>query len=593
MRLIWHIVKKDIARERWALALWSLLFLMQIGLGVFLRHNDGLDADLISNGQTFNSVLVFLEFATAYILVARLVQADALTGSSMFWLTRPISGARLLAAKILGALLLFGVLPILLLLPWWIYCSFGLRDILWVALEVFGWQVLVIAAAFLVASLADDLGRVLLWTLLLGMALFGWMVLWQSLFVTRLIGAEGVAVPGVIYTRVLLGALILIVGSASLGVHQFVTRRLVRSMILAVGCMGLIALIGQTWRWDWSQSLLRWQQLPHAFDAGSSVTKNVTLAMERADVSSIDRRKKKETAMVRLSWQVRGVPEELVVGFTDVIQTWTWPDGPVFTRQRGSFSQRFPADGLRKMLSMPKVPEDPETSRWYQEKRDRMNERLAVSAREVSFHSVPDLHSEMAGVVPLTSYAPFPLSVLARVQAQPPAFAATVKGMLTRPKIMAEWPLKESESRSGEALTFRLVRVQHAAETAEVQVVTTEPSIARHGLWAARLMKVRMVSSPPGRFVTVNREEGSYQLIPGNVLTRTAWVGGVIVGWSTISIIPDKVVRGEKWVVRDAEWFGHTALVVYTHEAVAAFTQEVKVDKFELAPLGEERPAFQ
>src|SRR6185369_10431409 len=108
--------------------------------------------------QLASGILVFLQVTMGYVLVARWVHADALIGTSMFWPTRPISAARLLAAKLLGILPVFTLLPALLLLPWWLYCHFGWHEILWTSVDLCGWQLLIIAPAFLVASLTDDLG---------------------------------------------------------------------------------------------------------------------------------------------------------------------------------------------------------------------------------------------------------------------------------------------------------------------------------------------------------------------------------------------------------------------------------------------------
>ena len=62
MKLIWHIFKKDLVRERWALLLWALLFAGQVAIGVVARKHEGADRDWVKDLQTVDFCLVWLLF---------------------------------------------------------------------------------------------------------------------------------------------------------------------------------------------------------------------------------------------------------------------------------------------------------------------------------------------------------------------------------------------------------------------------------------------------------------------------------------------------------------------------------------------------
>ena len=118
MKITWHIVKKDFRRLQVPLVFWALLLVAQILIGVRLLHGDGDNLEWFGRLGLYGNLFFALDLIVTYVLVAMLIHDDPLVGSRVFWLTRPISGARLLGAKLLGIVLMFGVLPVLIWLPW-------------------------------------------------------------------------------------------------------------------------------------------------------------------------------------------------------------------------------------------------------------------------------------------------------------------------------------------------------------------------------------------------------------------------------------------------------------------------------------------
>ena len=113
MNLVVHHLKKDIRHLRSLLVLWLLLLLvnsllMRSGLDRFVASEEGIEVL-----ATAYVLLYVLQQILQIVIVCQLVQADALAGTTAFWLTRPISRKELLLSKSLFVLLIL-VLPSLL-----------------------------------------------------------------------------------------------------------------------------------------------------------------------------------------------------------------------------------------------------------------------------------------------------------------------------------------------------------------------------------------------------------------------------------------------------------------------------------------------
>jgi len=95
------------------------------------------------------------------------MQADPVEGVDAFWITRPILGARLLATKLLGLVLLLWLAPVAVALPWWLGHGFGWREVGQAAMETARHQAMITAVAWPAAVLSRRMGRFLLFSLLL------------------------------------------------------------------------------------------------------------------------------------------------------------------------------------------------------------------------------------------------------------------------------------------------------------------------------------------------------------------------------------------------------------------------------------------
>lgn len=163
----WHIVRKDTRRLALPVAVW-LAF--QAGALAWFEQAPGFLASDVSTWLygygLWIEQIVIVQGLFGFVLVGVLMLEDPARGSDVFWRTRPISGARLLAAKGLAAGLMFVVAPVVVLLPLWLALGFSAGEAGGAALTLIrgqlGVMLLGLAAGSLAASLAQQVGLVIL-----------------------------------------------------------------------------------------------------------------------------------------------------------------------------------------------------------------------------------------------------------------------------------------------------------------------------------------------------------------------------------------------------------------------------------------------
>ena len=99
MNLTLHLIRKDFRHLRVLLAAWLVLVILQavlMGSGLHTRVSDMRFLFALSQ---FIGLLSLLKTLLLIVLVSQLVQSDSTIGSTAFWLSRPISGRKLLASK--------------------------------------------------------------------------------------------------------------------------------------------------------------------------------------------------------------------------------------------------------------------------------------------------------------------------------------------------------------------------------------------------------------------------------------------------------------------------------------------------------------
>lgn len=166
MNLIFAVVKKDARALAGRMAWWLGLMILKLGVGAWLFLSPDVTRAMFDAAGYALIVLALTEGALLFLLAALLVREDAPVGANTFWRTRPLSGARLLAAKVTGAFFLLVLPAIVTSVPWWLLAGGAdATALLRAAGLMLAVQTAVILPAMLMAAVTDSLGRMLVYSL--------------------------------------------------------------------------------------------------------------------------------------------------------------------------------------------------------------------------------------------------------------------------------------------------------------------------------------------------------------------------------------------------------------------------------------------
>ena len=241
MNLTFHIIKKDLRRMAWALAVWA-------GCGLYLVLVAKAGVRDLSWWDNLRILAIGTYSIMTLMLIAAIVQEDGLTESDVFWRTRPTSAARLLTAK-LGLLVpLFVLVPvgITLVSKWAASAGFHLTG------RELGYLVLVSSSVMLscaaVASCSKDLVR---YVTLGALSVITCAVL--TAWLSRFAPLPAPGLRGVVGTSRAVAVLVLcLLMSAAMIANQYLGRRGRVSLTygLLAGAVVGSALINTFWTWN-------------------------------------------------------------------------------------------------------------------------------------------------------------------------------------------------------------------------------------------------------------------------------------------------------------------------------------------------------
>lgn len=525
MKLIWHVTKKDLRAHGMLIILFAALIATKLLVGAFWFATDGgLGAG--GGGERVYPLVVnltlILEVFVGYILIAALVQEDSLVQSNAFWLTRPISSARLMLAKGFALMLVLGVLPLIVTLPWWLVNGFGPREVLAAALETALWHGLVVLMGWPFAVLSATYGRYIVLTLV------AFLFVLVSVILKNANGGDvsaGVA-PGVVETRGWLMLALVVATVAGVVIHQYLTRRFSRSV--AIGISGAIAAFGilSFWPWDWAKPFAR---------AGSRHSQDISIAFERAHVVPGSLRPQVETEVT-----ISGVPERYAVGGGQsrggVRHEWTWTDGT----KAVYFGPIVRATEMRESeAGAGAVTNEPPHDDW------RVVSRVIV-----------------------------PPDRLSRFEQEPATYTLEMRLALLEKQKRLEMPLTDGATVEDGDQVVRIVEIDHEKK----QLVVAERAAA----WGMRNASIQVGTtfSPTGggpRFVL--SAASGVLATPTETQVQSVRIGGVGQTWRRLSFASEKNER-----VRGA--FDQAILMREDYREVERFSRKVVVKNFTPSAAG-------
>jgi hypothetical protein len=248
MRLVWHIIWKDVRRLRWQLALWAVVILAQYA--VWHAGSPIENAGSTRGVTTAVIVLWALHLLVGWLLVPQVLEDDSLSEDRAAWRARPISAGRMMAAKVGGVLLMVAVWPSVLTLPWWLEYGFGAGMIFRaMAVNVAGMALLALVA-MMIAVLAEGLARFVAWSIVLG---FGMLLCGAWLAAALETANRSDINAAVLLTRAWLVCGIVVVTAAVVVPWQFLTRRPVVGRVLVGAMAAAVGLVLLYWPWSGAQ----------------------------------------------------------------------------------------------------------------------------------------------------------------------------------------------------------------------------------------------------------------------------------------------------------------------------------------------------
>ena len=254
MNLTLNLVACDLRYLRHYLGLWLGLVILQVVLVGYAPHLSPLERGHVFSLSSFAWLVAILKFCLMVVIVSQLVQKDSTIGSTAFWLSRPLSRARLLSGKVLF-LAVAVILPSLLVEVGLLFLS-GVtpHDTLRSVPQILFLTLLAVALLVMLAAVTTSLARMILAG---GLALVGLPLLWffiqgaWSLFRlgTGTFATDGATVaapvPPPSYSTYVVGfALVLLVTAGVVVGHQYLTRKTTWSRILLVAgvCLALLSM---------------------------------------------------------------------------------------------------------------------------------------------------------------------------------------------------------------------------------------------------------------------------------------------------------------------------------------------------------------
>ena len=354
MNLVLHHLKKDIRCLRHLLSLWFILLLVnslliRSGLDLFIASDEGIE--VLSTAYV---LLYVLQQMLQIVIVCQLVQADALAGTTAFWLTRPISRKGLLLSKSLFVLLVL-ILPSLVAEV----IVLGANGIFSETLSVLPQEILLPSALFLVppmlvATLTPNLTRLLVvgvasvtafflvhYAVLASVMTFG---TGPGKRVNAFFPGQWLAIFSNNPSAMMASAILAVVLGAIVIAYQYLKRRTLHSSAAAV--LGTCLVIGSLNFWSWN--ILKSSDWLPAHSGFDSRTVKLLVANEPGAGFVQDNGGK---VMILRPIEIRGVPPDFfleIIGHRAVVE---FSDGKSVSSSLdypwGFFSNRGVGGGLQ------------------------------------------------------------------------------------------------------------------------------------------------------------------------------------------------------------------------------------------------------
>ena len=345
MSLLSHILRKDLARLRLPLAIWSTLQLLALIGPDFTWSLTSLTAEQIRFAIYLCAGIQALAWLAAFDFAIRLIHEDSPMRTDAFWRTRPVSGLRLLTAKLSG-LLLFTLLSATPSLVTAAFCSSisAAAALLELTLKT---HLSIAACAVPFATLTRSFRQCLFVSL--GVILAAVTVLAGVHLIYDPAGSD-------LYTsRTTLTRWVALLTAGAVVFHQFIQGRLPRSLNIAG--TGTLVVIAMATLWPWRFPLAI-PALPSSSDEPAE-TRGIILTYEKSHLwNEAEMGPKSLRPVLNLDFAASGFPSGCFLGRQVIHHHWLAGASPSV---RGAGGWLSPHPDARTLLGL-LPPESPPKS---------------------------------------------------------------------------------------------------------------------------------------------------------------------------------------------------------------------------------------
>ena len=578
MNLTWHIVLKDFRRLRLPIAAWMLSFVIQFILGARLMSGAASTVSSFQSAQTSCQILSLIQFVVGFMLIPEVILDDPLVGTSAFWPTRPISGARLLGAKVLACALLFGLLPNLVSLPWWLYCGYDAHQVWSAAAGFLVFELAPLALGLLVASLSASLSRFIGWSILLSIGLALSFVELVTPAATHLFlhGMDLTVGAEVNRARLLQFCWIAYPAAALVIAHQFLTRRIARSLVLLSFILALLA-VDVTW---WPLGPTAHPRTPGIAASLPELDSRVVLRcaegpMLHQEGDSSD----KSDGFLFGVVAVEGVLPERLLRFDPPVLESTWPDG-TSARTEGRFLRMsgWAQPGPYQAESVVPHKERSESA-W---ENTPLYGHLLKEGRQKTWD---EIYKKSPANHPWDYYFEVSRSVGTRMLAEPSTSSIELRGSFLEPKLSAEVLMEKGKGWSGGSEGFRIASCGWNERARMYEAFLVEH---RAAIDDAPQLPIGTSSPPDATYVAINRAKGeSAVAFRGANYGVPIRIATVEIAWHNVEFNgPQSETMGLEW--QDGhwtgpdlkDWFSGLTLGRVTESVQGGFSRKIPMEKY-------------
>jgi len=255
MKMIWHCCRKDLRHYRLLLVLWLALAVVQAAVVGVNTASANVVKTMLFTMVSF--LIPLLQYVAMLIIVPLVIQAETPVGTTAFWYTRPLSRGHVLASKVLFIATVLILPPLVAELLVLGFNGAASRHLILAGVEIVIKQ---LRFVMVVAALAALTRRFAHFALVSACVVVGYFLLliatWAvNVFVQALCRPispeEMIALAP---SRNLVQYVVLTVSGSGVLVHQYMTRRLRGSVVIAAAAVVLYFGCRNFWRWGFLEA---------------------------------------------------------------------------------------------------------------------------------------------------------------------------------------------------------------------------------------------------------------------------------------------------------------------------------------------------